>query len=100
MPSDLMCSDGSMSNRANGFSLLEVLVVVALVGILATLAIPSSSAVQRRLKLDSGLRRLRLGLDRGRMAAKRDRQPCALKLSARTVGSRRWRAICRPAVGA
>lgn len=82
MPSDLMCSDGSMSNRANGFSLLEVLVVVALVGILATLAIPSSSAVQRRLKLDSGLRRLRLGLDRGRMAAKRDRQPCALKLSA------------------
>ena len=66
----------------DGFSLVECLVVVALLGILATLAIPSSSAVQRRLELESGLRRLRVGLDRGRMAAERDRQPCALRLSA------------------
>ena len=55
--------------------------VVALVGILATMAIPSSSAVQTRLELESGLRRLRVGLDRGRMAVERDRQPCALQLS-------------------
>ena len=82
MPSDLMCSDWSKCTRPNGFSLLECLVVVALLGILATLAIPSSSAVQRRLELDSGLRRLRVGLDRGRMAAERDRKPCALQLSA------------------
>ena len=82
MTSDLMPSDWSRRNRPNGFSLLECLVVVALLGILATLAIPSSSAVQRRLELDSALRRLRVGLDRGRMAAERDRQPCALQLSA------------------
>ena len=82
MPSDLMCSVGARSNRPNGFSLLECLVVVALLGILLTLAIPSSSAVQRRLELESGLRRFRVGLDRGRMAAERDRQPCALHLSA------------------
>ena len=82
MPSDLICSGLSRSNRPDGFSLVECLVVVALLGILATLAIPSSSAVQRRLELDSGLRRLRVGLDRGRMAAQRDHQPCALHLSA------------------
>ena len=82
MPSDLMWCDGSRSTRPNGFSFVECLVVVALLGILATLAIPSSSAVQRRLELDSGLRRLRVGLDRGRMVAERDRQPCALQLSA------------------
>ena len=82
MPSDLMRSDGARRNRPNGFSLVECLVVVALLGILATLAIPSSSAVQRRLELDSGLRRLRVGLDRGRMAAERDREPCALQLTA------------------
>ena len=81
MTRDLMRSDGSSRTRPNGFSLLECLVVVALLGILATLAIPSSSALQRRLELDSGLRRLRVGLDRGRMAAQRDRQPCALHLS-------------------
>ena len=82
MRCDLMRSGLSRSTRPNGFSLLECLVVVALLGILATLAIPSSSAVQRRLELDSGLRRLRVGLDRGRMAAEQDRQPCALQLSA------------------
>ena len=69
-------------DQNHGFSLLECLVVVALLGTLATLVIPSSNAVQRRLELDSGLRRLRVGLDRGRMAAQRDRQPCALQLSA------------------
>ena len=57
MPSDLMRSDGSRRNRPNGYSLVECLVVVALLGILVTLAIPSSSAVQRRLELDSDLRR-------------------------------------------
>ena len=77
-----MSCDLIRGRQANGFSLLECLVAVALLGILATLAIPSSSAVQRRLELDSGLRRLRVGLDRGRMAAERDRQPCALQLSA------------------
>jgi prepilin-type N-terminal cleavage/methylation domain-containing protein len=81
MPSDLIRSGWSRRKRPNGFSLLECLVVVAVLGILATLAIPSSSAVQRRLELDSGMRRLRVGLDRGRMAAERDRQPCALHLS-------------------
>ena len=82
MPSDPMRSEWSRRNRPNGFSLVECLVVVALLGILATFAIPSSSALQLRLELDSGLRRLRVGLDRGRMAAERDRRPCALQLSA------------------
>ena len=76
-----MRRDPIRGRRRNGFSLLECLMVVALLGILASLAIPSSSAVQRRLELERGLRRLRVGLDRGRMAAERDRQPCALHLS-------------------
>ena len=76
-----MSCDPLRIRRDNGFSFVECLVVVALLGILATLAIPSSGALRRRLELDSGLRRLRVGLDRGRMAAIRDSQPCALQLS-------------------
>ena len=45
MPSDLMRSDWSSRNRPNGFSLVECLLVVALLGILTTLAIASSTAV-------------------------------------------------------
>ena len=65
-------------HRPSGFSLVESLLAVALLGILATLTMPSTIALQRRLELDSGLRRLRVGFDRGRMAAEQDRQPCAL----------------------
>ena len=81
MPSDQLRRDQRRGDGVNGFSLVECLVAVALLGILATVAMPNSSALQWRLKLDSGLRRLRVGLDRGRMAAERDRQPCALQLS-------------------
>jgi len=52
-----MSCDPLRIRRDNGFSFVECLVVVALLGILATLAIPSSGALQRRLELDSGLRR-------------------------------------------
>lgn len=75
-----MNADLSCGRQPNGFSLVECLVVVALLGIMVASAIPSSSSIQRRLELDGGLRRLRVGLDRGRMAAERDRQPCALHL--------------------
>ena len=81
MRRDLRWREPTTRHRRTGFSLVECLMVVALLAILAALAIPSSGAVHRRLELASGLRRLRVGLDRGRMAAQRDRQPCALQLS-------------------
>jgi len=75
-----MTIDQEHADGARGFSLAEALVAVVLLGFLASLAWPSASAVQRRMQLDDGLRRLRVGLDRGRMAAERDRQACALQL--------------------
>ena len=64
-----------------GFSVMELLVAIVLLGILATLALPLSVRDQHRLELESGLRRLRVGLARGRLAALRTQSPCALRLS-------------------
>ena len=68
-------------NACAGFSLVELLVVITVLGILLSTAIASPVAVKQNLELETGLRRLRIGLDRGRMAAERSQQPCALSLS-------------------
>ena len=68
---------------AGGFSLLELLVTVVIVGILATTALATPGRDRERLALEIGLRRLRTGLDRGRMAAQRQGEPCGLALSHR-----------------
>ena len=65
-----------------GFTLAEALVAVTLLGILASLAFASPQQQRQQLELESGLRRLRLGLDRGRVAAERSGEPCGLSLTA------------------
>ena len=64
-----------------GFSLVELLVVVALLGLLASLGLARPTSQHDQLQLESGLRRLRVGLDRGRRAALRHKAPCALELT-------------------
>ena len=75
MPADVVDVD-----QVCGFTLLECLVAVALLGVLASLSMPSTMATKPRLILETSLRRVQVGLDRGRIAARRDRQPCALQL--------------------
>ena len=65
-----------------GFTLVELLVAAVVVGILASAAIAHTGRDHQRMQLDVALRRLRLGLDRGRLAAERERQPCGLSLTA------------------
>ena len=66
---------------SRGFTLGEAIVAVALLGILASLAIVSPHQQRQQLELESGLRRLRVGLDRGRMAAERSGAACGLSLT-------------------
>ena len=66
-----------------GFTLVELLVTIAVLGLLAGTAVAGSGRDQAHLELEVALRRLRIGLDRGRLAAERQQQPCGLHLTAR-----------------
>ena len=61
---------------------MELLVTIAVLGLLP--ARPwRDPAVIRRIGAEVALRRLRIGLDRGRLAAERQQHACGLQLSAR-----------------
>ena len=74
-----------MKRASAGFSLVELIVTVAVVGIIASLATPDSASDRHRLQLDAAARRLQLGLERARMAARRRQQACGISL-----GSEAW----------
>ena len=67
--------------QPNSFSLLELLVVIAIVGMLSSAAMAHSGRNRERRQLTTALRRLQIGLDRGRMAAKRSGKPCGMSLT-------------------
>ncbi|QNI53318.1 prepilin-type N-terminal cleavage/methylation domain containing protein [Synechococcus sp. BIOS-E4-1] len=68
-----------------GFSLVELVVTVALLGIIASLVVPDAASDRDRLQLDAAARRLQLGLERARLAARRAQQACGISL-----GSDAW----------
>ena len=75
------------SFRCRGFTLIELLVVVAVVGMLASAALARPSRQHAQQQLDIAMRRLRVGLDRGRLAAERSGEACGLALSPQGWGA-------------
>jgi prepilin-type N-terminal cleavage/methylation domain-containing protein len=73
--------------RDRGFTLVELLVAVMVLATLAVLAIGFQGEMLGRLQVEAATRRVLLGLERGRLAAERLGQPCALSLD-----SSGWRA--------
>jgi prepilin-type N-terminal cleavage/methylation domain-containing protein len=66
--------------RSEGFSLVELLVVVSVLTIVALLAFGFEREALARLQVEAATRRVLLGLERGRALAEREGRACALSL--------------------
>jgi prepilin-type N-terminal cleavage/methylation domain-containing protein len=74
-------------NHSSGFTLVELLVTLAVLMLLAGLAMAYGSAGLARLRVEMASRRVLLGLEEGRNAALRNGQACGLQL-----GDNGWQA--------
>ena len=68
------------TQEANGFSLAELLVGIAIVGLLAGLGWSWGSETLARQRLEAATRRLDQGIQRGRAEAQKLGRPCGLSL--------------------
>ena len=64
----------------NGFTLVELMVAVIIVGIVCGIGLVHAGADRDRLQLEAAARRLQLGLQRARFSARRHQQACAVAL--------------------
>jgi prepilin-type N-terminal cleavage/methylation domain-containing protein len=69
------------SRHARGFTLPEFLVGITILGMLTTVGLNSGSGYLKRQQLEEATRRLILGLEQGRDAARSKGEACALKLT-------------------
>lgn len=68
--------------RSEAFTLMELLVAVAVLGVLGLISLGAGAEILARLEVEAATRRVLLGLERGRIAAERQGRPCALSLDA------------------
>ena len=68
------------THRSEGFSLVELLVAIAILSLLASLGWHGGSEALARQRLETATRRLDQGIQRARAEAQKQGQPCGLSL--------------------
>ena len=68
--------------RSEAFTLMELLLAVAILALMGLMALGSGAELLARLEVEAATRRVLVGLERGRTAAERQGRPCALSLDA------------------
>ena len=69
-----------MTRSPAGFTSIELLCMVALLAVMASLPLVSQGRDRDRLQLDAAARRLMLGLERARSVARREQMACGIAL--------------------
>ena len=78
---------GSDFRKRSGYTMLELMVAVAVIGILTSLAIAGSQALLPRLRLNSAAQQLHGDMQRCKMAAIRNNTECYMKFENSGSGS-------------
>lgn len=78
--------------RPDGFSLAELLFAMAVLALLSSVALVNARPQHQRQQLESASQRFQLAIDRARLKARRDQQPCGLGLTPAREASQGLRA--------
>lgn len=75
----------NVRHHSQGFTLIEILVVIAMVGILSAIAAPRFLAYLNRAKVNGALTQVKGALQEAQREAIRKSEPCTVTLSASSV---------------
>lgn len=82
-----MCLGGSMRKKENGFTLIELMVTIAVMAIIAMMAAPSMNDFRKNQQLKEQENKIKLALTEARTEARLQNKPMTVVFSASSSGA-------------